>query len=573
MDTLEQLLNNRLSLAYKTVAGEPVHPMLSRSQYADYQSNAALGLAKKLKSSPREIATKVISLAKLDDLCAKVEISGPGFINLTLDNGLLGQMVGQASNDDRLGVPLMEPETVVVDYSSPNAAKEMHVGHLRSTIIGDAIVRILEWMGHRVIRQNHIGDWGTPFGMLIEHLLDIGEAGAAQELSVGDLSSFYTAARKKFDTSEEYQERSRRRVVLLQSGDVESLRLWQLLVTESKRYFTTVYECLDTRLTEDDFYGESAYNDALGSVVEDLKILGLISLSDGAECAFPTGFLGRENLPLPLIVRKSDGGYGYAATDLAALRYRINHYKATRLLYVVGMPQNQHLSMIFKTALEANWLVPPARAEHIGFGSVLGKDGKVLRSRIGGTIKLVDLLDEAVERAATLVTEKSPDLDEITTKHIAQAIGIGAVKYADLSSDRIKDYIFDFDRMLSFEGNTAPYLQYAHARIQSILRRSNTVPPRDGAPLLVSAAHERILAIELLSFPDVVTRVSENMELHRLANYLYDLATTFTSFYEHCPVLKAEDTVRASRLGICVMTANVLSVGLNLLGIKTPERM
>jgi arginyl-tRNA synthetase len=409
--------------------------------------------------------------------------------------------------------------------------------------------------------------------MLIEHLQDIGEAGAAQALSVGDLSSFYTAARKKFDASEAYQERSRRRVVRLQSGEEDSLRLWQFLVTESKQYFSTVYERLDTRLTEADFHGESAYNDTLTSVLEDLKSQGLISQSDGADCLFPSGFVGREGQPLPLIVRKTDGGYGYAATDLAALRYRINNLQATRLLYVVGMPQSQHLSMVFSAAVDANWLQQPTRAEHIGFGSVLGKDGKILRSRIGGAIKLVDLLDEAVERATRLVARKNPDLDESTTKQIAQAIGIGAIKYADLSSDRIKDYTFDFERMLSFDGNTGPYLQYAHARVQSIFRRSHAKAARDGAPLLISAFHERVLAIELLSFPEVISSVSENLEFHRLANYLYGLATAFTAFYEHCPVLKAEEPVRKSRLSLCDMTAHVLAIGLNLLGIKAPKRM
>jgi arginyl-tRNA synthetase len=573
MESLEQLLNRRLADAFSTIAATPVSPMLARSQYADYQSNAALGLANKLKTNPMEIATKVVTTAKLGDLCEKVEVSRPGFINLTVDNKLLGQLIGQASTDDRFGVPHIKPETVVVDYSSPNAAKEMHVGHLRSTIIGDAAVRLLEWLGHRVIRQNHIGDWGTPFGMLIEHLLDIGEAGAARALSVGDLSTFYRAARKKFDASVEYQARSRRRVVLLQNGDDDSLRLWQILVNESKRYFTTVYEQLETRLTEADFYGESAYNHALDSVVEDLNSLGLIRHSDGAECLFPTGFIGREGQPLPLIVRKTDGGYGYAATDLAALRHRISQLKATRLLYVVGMPQSQHLSMIFKTAIDANWLAPPARSEHIGFGSVLGKDGKILRSRIGGTIKLVDLLEEAVERANHLMAEKNPALDEISRKRVAKDIGIGAIKYADLSSDRIKDYTFDFERMLSFDGNTGPYLQYAHARIQSIFRRTHSQAHRDGTLIKITEAHERSLAIELLSFPEVITNVSENLEFHKLANYLYGLATAFTGFYEHCPVLKAEAEVRKSRLSLCNMTANILAAGLSLLGINAPKRM
>lgn len=573
MGSLEQTLRVRLAKAFEIVAGEPVDPAVQRSQHADYQSNAALGLAKRLSANPREIASRVLAEAALDDLCDRTEVSGPGFINLTIAADVLGKMTGEVGADDRLGVPMADAETVVIDYSAPNAAKEMHVGHLRSTVIGDAAVRLLEWLGHRVIRRNHLGDWGTPFGMLIEHLLDIGELEAAHELSVGDLSDFYAAARRKFDASKEFQERSRRRVVLLQSGDEATLRLWTLLVTESKQYFMTVYQRLDARLTDADFYGESAYNDDLASVVEDLSRLGLIQLSEGAECVFPAGFTGRDGQPLPLIVRKSDGGYGYAATDLAAIRQRLVDLKATRLLYVVGLPQRQHLEMIFTTAREAGWLAPPARAEHIGFGSILGSDGKMLRTRAGGTIKLVALLDEAVERASALITEKNPDLDSATRAQVADAVGIGAVKYADLSTDRVKDYVFDFDRMLSFDGNTAPYLQYAHARIQSIFRRGGIRPLRDGQPLIITEAAERALAIELLTFPDVVATVSDTCEFHRLAGYLYGLSTAFTNFYERCPVLKADEPIRSSRLALCDITAQVLAVGLNLLGITAPDRM
>jgi arginyl-tRNA synthetase len=571
--SLEQTLRVRLANAFEIVAGEPVDPAVQRSQHADYQSNAALGLAKRLSANPREMASQVLAEAALDDLCDRTEVSGPGFINLTIAAGVLGKMAGEVGADNRLGVPVADAETVVIDYSAPNAAKEMHVGHLRSTVIGDAAVRLLEWLGHRVIRRNHLGDWGTPFGMLIEHLLDIGELEAAHELSVGDLSDFYAAARRKFDTSEEFQERSRRRVVLLQKGDEATLRLWTLLVTESRQYFMTVYQRLDARLTDADFYGESAYNDDLASVVEDLSRLGLIQLSEGAECVFPAGFTGRDGQPLPLIVRKSDGGYGYAATDLAAIRQRLVDLKATRLLYVVGLPQRQHFEMIFATAREAGWLAPPARAEHIGFGSILGSDGKMLRTRAGGTIKLVALLDEAVERATALIAEKNPDLDSATRAQVANAVGVGAVKYADLSTDRVKDYVFDFDRMLSFDGNTAPYLQYAHARIQSIFRRGGIRPLRDGRPLMITEAAERALAIELLTFPDVVATVADTCEFHRLAGYLYGLSTTFTSFYERCPVLKADEPVRSSRLALCDITAQTLAVGLNLLGIAAPDRM
>jgi arginyl-tRNA synthetase len=576
--SVEGILRDRLAIAFEAVAGEPVDPAVARSAHADFQSNAALGLARRLRANPREIAADVVARADLADLCDLVEISGPGFINLTVAAAALGGLTGEVAADDRLGVPLGaattgDVETVVVDYSGPNTAKEMHVGHLRSTVIGDAAVRLLGWLGHRVIRQNHLGDWGTPFGMLIEHLLDIGETEAARELSVGDLDGFYRAARRAFDASGEFQERSRRRVVLLQGGDDDTLRLWRRLVTESQRYFMAVYDRLDVELTEADFAGESTYNDDLAAVVADLAAAGLLTTSEGAECVFPAGFTGRDGAALPLIVRKSDGGYGYSATDLAALRHRVDDLKATRLLYVVGLPQRQHLAMVFATATAAGWLVAPARAEHVGFGSVLGPDGKVLRSRAGGTVKLVTLLDEAVERAAAIIAEKNPDLDAEARAALAHAVGIGAVKYADLSTDRTKDYVFDFARMLSFDGNTAPYLQYAHARIRSIFRRSGLAPRRDGAPLTIAEPVERALAIELLSFPDVIAQVAGSCEFHRLAGYLYGLATAFTAFYERCPVLKADEPYRSSRLALADLTGRTLATGLNLLGIPAPDRM
>jgi arginyl-tRNA synthetase len=462
---------------------------------------------------------------------------------------------------------------VVVDYSAPNVAKEMHAGHLRSTIIGDAAVRLQEWLGHTVIRQNHVGDWGTPFGMLIEHLLDLGEDEAAHELSIGDLNGFYRAARLKFDGSEEFKERARRRVVSLQNGDPDTLRLWRLLIGESQKYFMTVYDQLGVRLTTADFAGESAYNDELAPVVAELESLGLARESDGALCVFPSGFTGREGEPLPLIVRKSDGGYGYASTDLAAIRYRLRKLGATRLLYVVGSPQHQHLEMVFQAAREAGWLVPPARAEHIGHGSVLGKDGKMLRSRAGEAVRLSDLLDEAVTRATTAVAEKNPSLDEATASAVARAVGIGAVKYADLSTDRSKDYVLDYDRMLSFDGNTGPYLQYAHARIQSIFRRAGIPAPGSADQVQLTEPAERALVLALLEFPSVVGEVEQNLLFHRLATYLFELATAFTTFYERCPVLKAEGQVRESRLQLCALTARVLATGLGLLGIDAPDQL
>jgi arginyl-tRNA synthetase len=410
--------------------------------------------------------------------------------------------------------------------------------------------------------------------MLIEHLLDIGEAEAANELSLGDLNAFYQAARAKFDADEVFQERSRQRVVLLQGGDELTMRLWALLVDQSKAYFLTVYDRLGVLLDEADFAGESTYNDQLADVAEELDRLGLLREDDGARCVFPEGFRNRDGDPLPLIVIKRDGGYGYDTTDLAALRHRTTDLKATRLLYVVGAPQQLHFQMIFEVGREAGWLGPHARAEHISFGSVLGTDGKVLRTRAGASIKLIELLDEAVTRAAAEVVERNPGLDPAEVATVAQAVGIGAVKYADLSTDRTKDYTFDYDRMLAFDGNTGPYLQYAHTRVQSIFRRAEVEPASCVGPIVVTEPAERHLAIELLQLADVLADVERTLELHRLCTYLYGVATAFTGFYEHCPVLRAEDpAVRASRLALCNLTARTLALGLDLIGITLPERM
>ncbi len=574
MASLEQLLHDRLAPVFEAVAGAPADPSLRRSQHADFQADGALALARRLGRNPREIAGEVVQQAQLADLCAGVEVSGPGFINLTLSDEALAPLVGTMAAQDRLGVAqVTDPDTIVIDYSAPNVAKEMHVGHLRSTVIGDAAVRLLDWLGHRVIKANHLGDWGTPFGMLIEHLLDIGETEAVHELSLGDLNSFYQAARAKFDVDDAFKTRARSRVVALQSGDEQTLRLWRLLVDASEKYFMAVYDRLDVCLTEKDFFGESFYNDMLGPVVEELDRLGLLRESDGAKVVFPQGFTNREGEPLPLIVRKRDGGYGYAATDLAAIRHRTQDLGADRLLYVVGLPQRQHLEMVFEAAREAGWLTPPARAQHVGFGSVLGPDGRMLRTRAGGSIKLVELIDEAITRSAALVAEKNPELDEATRAEVARMVGIGAIKFADLSNDRIKDYVFDWGRMLSFDGNTAPYLQYAHARIRSIFRRGQITVTDDLGAVKISETAEHALAIELLAFEEVVTSVAETLEFHRLAGYLYGVATAFTAFYEQCPVLRAEGAVRDSRLVLCEVTARVLARGLNLLGITAPDRM
>lgn len=560
-------------------AAESVDPVLQASRHADFQANAAMAMAKALKKNPREIAAAVIDVVEANELIDQLEIAGPGFINITLAPGALGGILEEQRADALLGYEPPERQTIVIDYSAPNVAKEMHVGHLRSTIIGDACVRLLEWQGHDVLRRNHLGDWGTPFGMLIEHLLDLGETEATEELSQGDLNGFYRAARQKFEASEEFQTRARNRVVSLQSGDAETLRLWKLLIEQSQKYFMQVYGQLEVRLDGSEFVGESAYNDELAPTLEELRNLGLIQTSDGAECLFPPGFSNRDGEPLPLIVRKRDGGYGYAATDLAALRQRTQTLHADRLLYVVGSPQSQHLEMVYEAGRMAGWLKPPATAEHIAFGSVLGSDGKMFKSRTGDTIRLSDLVNEAIERAAATIEEKNPELSAEERAEVAQMVGIGAVKYADLSSERTRDYVFDFDRMLALEGNTAPYMQYAHARVQSIVRRAMEshgidAAEIDQAPMLIADEAEKVLALQLLRFANVIEDVTDSLLFHRLASYLFDLATAYSSFYNSCPVVDAPDAeTRLSRLALCRLTARTLATGLSLLGIRAPERM
>ena len=551
-------------------------PVVRRSDRADYQVNGSMALAKRTGRPPRDLAQDLVDRVELADIAHPPEIAGPGFINVTLQDAFLARALAETAADPRLGVtPAATTETVVIDYSAPNVAKEMHVGHLRSTIIGDALVRVLEFLGHRVIRQNHLGDWGTPFGMLIEHLLSVGEEEAAQELSVGDLGRFYQEARAEFDANPDFADRARRRVVELQAGDPRTLRLWKLLVDESSRYFSSVYERLGVKLTPQDQAGESMYNDMLADTVAELERLGLLVESDGALCVFPPGFTTREGNPLPLIVRKSDGGFGYDTTDLAAIRHRLRDLGATHLIYVVGAPQREHLEMIFETARLAGWLLPPARAEHVAFGSVLGADRKMYRTRAGGSIRLVDLLDEAVERARQIVADRTT-LDPDEAVAVSEAVGIGAVKYADLSNDRVKDYVFDWDRMLDFNGNTGPYLQYAHTRVRSVFSQAEArgIDVGNLAPSAEFHPAERRLALELLSFDGAVHGTEATLQPHRLCTYLFDLATTFTDFYESCPILRADtDEQRRSRLFLADLTGRVLARGLDLLGIAAPERM
>jgi arginyl-tRNA synthetase len=578
MAGLPELLSAALQPAFDRLepGADPVVRPSTRPG-VDFQANGAMPLAKRLGRRPAEVAAEVVESAELGDLAAVVEVASQGFINLTLSDQWLAARIAEHASDPRLGVaPPSDAMTVVVDYSHPNVAKEMHAGHLRTTVIGDAICRLLDFSGHRVIRENHIGDWGTPFGMLIEHLIDLGEEEAATELSVGDLDTFYRQARAAFDASPEFQERSRHRVVRLQSGDPETLRLWRLLVEQSVAYFQEVYDKLGVLLTPEDVVGESFYNDMLPGVVKELDEKGLLVESDGALCVFPEGWTNRDGTPLPLIVQKSDGGFGYAATDLAALQDRFDRLGVDLALYVVGAPQAQHLAMCFAVATAAGWLPSPDRAVHVPFGNMLGVDRKMFKTRSGGTVKLVDLLDEAVARAAEAVAARS-ELDPSERESVARMVGIGALKYADLSTDRIRDYVFDYDRMLSFDGNTAPYLQYARVRCLSIFRRAGLAPDSfltGSVAVSVAEPAERDLALGLLGFAAAVDETLATWSPHKLCSYLFDLAGLYTAFFESCPVLKAStDEVRDSRLVLCAVTAVTLGLGLSVLGIEAPERM
>jgi arginyl-tRNA synthetase len=461
---------------------------------------------------------------------------------------------------------------VVVDYSSPNVAKEMHVGHLRTTVVGDAIVRILEYLGDTVVRANHVGDWGTQFGMLIEHLLDVGENTARAELSAGEINAFYQAARAKFDGDPAFAERSRRRVVALQAGDPATLRLWDLLVADSRQYYNAIYRRLGITLTDADLAPESLYNSMLASVCDELEELGIAVISDGALVAFPQGFTGRDGTPQPMILRKRDGGYGYDTTDLAAIRYRIRDLKAGRLIYVVGAEQSLHFRMLFAVARQAGWLTDEIRAEHAVIGLVSGPGGGRIRTRAGESVKLITLIDEAVERACEVIADRYDD--PALRGQIAEAVGVGALKYADLSVTRHSGYVFDFDRMLALTGNTGPYLQYATARIRSIFRRAGSDPGGAAGPIAIVAGAERALALTLTGFGRAVHQSANGAEPHLLAGFLFDVASAFTTFYEECPVLKAPDAqVRDSRLALCALALRVLVAGLGLLGVPVPDRM
>ena len=540
--------------------------------HGDFASNIAMMLAKPAGMKPRDLAQQLIDALPSDDSVSKVEIAGPGFLNFFQNSAALAQRLDAALADAHLSVSKTAPaQRVVVDLSSPNLAKEMHVGHLRSTIIGDAVARVLEFLGDEVIRQNHVGDWGTQFGMLLAFLEENPDA-AETELS--DLEQFYRAAKKRFDESAEFAEHARALVVKLQAGDPACLHLWTRFNEISLSHCQKVYDRLNVKLTPADVKGESAYNAELADIVASLQAQGLLSESNGAQCVFLDEFKNAEGNPLPVIVQKAGGGYLYATTDLASMRYRSQVLGADRALYFVDQRQALHFQMAFEVARRAGFVNRDMQLEHMGFGTMNGADGRPFKTRDGGTVKLVDLLDEAEQRAYDLVKGKNPDLDETELRLIARAVGIGAVKYADLSKHRTSDYSFNFEQMLSFEGNTAPYLLYAYTRVASVFRKLGTGMDSLPGSIQLQADQEQALGAKLAQFAEVLNGVGEKGVPHLLCSYLYDLAGLFSSFYEHCPILSAEDeTIKQSRLRLAALTGKTLKQGLELLGLETLERM
>ena len=579
-DSVHQRLAAALSAALPQAGS--ADPLLRRSDRADFQANGILALAKKEKANPRELATQVVSGVESGELIKDVEVSGPGFLNITLTDSAITRNLAARYADDtgRLGVPHTEqPGTTVVDYAQPNVAKEMHVGHLRSAVIGDAVVKLLEFTGENVVRRHHIGDWGTQFGMLIQYLeehpheLDHKADEVSGEEAMSNLDRLYKAARKLFDADEEFKTRARRRVVDLQAGDPQTLATWQKFVDESKIYFFSVFEKLDMEIRDADIVGESGYNDMLAETCRLLEESGVAVRSEGALCVFFDDIKGPDGNPVPLIVQKSDGGYGYAATDLSAIRDRVFNLTANRIIYVVDARQSLHFKMVFETARKAGWLGEDVKAHQLAFGTVLGKDGKPFKTREGETVRLVDLLDEAIDRASAVVREKAQDLSEAEIAERGAQVGVGAVKYADLSTSANRDYKFDLDQMVSLNGDTSVYLQYAYARIQSILRKAGEARPAAHPELELHEA-ERALGLHADSFAATVAEAATEYAPHKLAAYLYQLASLYTTFYDKCPVLKAETPEQIeNRLFLCDVTARTLHRGMDLLGIRTPERL
>ncbi|EAX5344146.1 arginine--tRNA ligase [Salmonella enterica] len=575
---IQALLSEKVSQAM-IAAGAPAdcEPQVRQSakvQFGDYQANGMMAVAKKLGMAPRQLAEQVLTHLDLSGIASKVEIAGPGFINIFLEPAFLAEQVQQALTSDRLGVSQPTRQTIVVDYSAPNVAKEMHVGHLRSTIIGDAAVRTLEFLGHHVIRANHVGDWGTQFGMLIAWLEKQQQENAG-DMALADLEGFYRDAKKHYDEDEAFAERARNYVVKLQSGDTYFREMWRKLVDITMTQNQITYDRLNVTLTRDDVMGESLYNPMLPGIVADLKAKGLAVESEGATVVFLDEFKNKEGDPMGVIIQKKDGGYLYTTTDIACAKYRYETLHADRVLYYIDSRQHQHLMQAWTIVRKAGYVPDSVPLEHHMFGMMLGKDGKPFKTRAGGTVKLADLLDEALERARRLVAEKNPDMSADELEKLANAVGIGAMKYADLSKNRTTDYIFDWDNMLAFEGNTAPYMQYAYTRVLSVFRKADIDEQAlASAPVIISEDREAQLAARLLQFEETLTVVAREGTPHVMCAYLYDVAGLFSGFYEHCPILSAEnDAVRNSRLKLAQLTAKTLKLGLDTLGIETVERM
>ena len=575
---IQALLSEKVSQAL-IAAGAPAdcEPQVRQSakvQFGDYQANGVMAVAKKLGMAPRQLAEQVLSHLDLNGIANKVEIAGPGFINIFLDPAFLADNVNRALQSERLGVTKPQAQTIVVDYSAPNVAKEMHVGHLRSTIIGDASVRTLEFLGHKVIRANHVGDWGTQFGMLIAYLEKQQQENAG-EMALADLEGFYREAKKHYDEDEAFAERARSYVVKLQGGDQYFLQMWRKLVDITMSQNQITYDRLNVTLTRDDVMGESLYNPMLPGIVADLKAKGLAVESEGATVVFLDEYKNKEGEPMGVIIQKKDGGYLYTTTDIACAKYRYETLHADRVLYYIDSRQHQHLMQAWTIVRKTGYVPDSVPLEHHMFGMMLGKDGKPFKTRAGGTVKLADLLDEALERARRLVAEKNPDMSADELENLAKVVGIGAVKYADLSKNRTTDYVFDWDNMLAFEGNTAPYMQYAYTRVLSVFRKAGIDEnAMNDAPVVIAEDREAQLAARLLQFEETLSVVAREGTPHVMCAYLYDLAGLFSGFYEHCPILSAEsEETRNSRLKLALLTAKTLKLGLDTLGIETVERM
>lgn len=573
---LKHQLDTLVSAAISDVSGiadcKALINYAREEKFGDYQANGVMGVAKQLKMNPRELGEKVVAALDLAGIADKVELAGPGFINIFVSPAYLATQLNALLDTQDLVEPAPRDATVLVDYSSPNLAKEMHVGHLRGTIIGDALVRIFEYLGYRVIRQNHFGDWGTQFGMLITHMQELqgDDSGLGSELA--DLEVFYRHAKQRFDADPDFARASRENVVKLQAGDPECLALWQAFIDVSVAHCQALYEKLGITLGKDDIRPESFYNDKLPGIIRQLEEHGLLTESDGARCVFLEEFKSKDGSPLPTIVQKSDGGYLYATTDLAAIQYRNETLHADRVLYVVDARQSLHFQQVFRVAEVAGFKAPTCSLEHLSYGTMMGSDGKPFKTRTGGTVKLMDLINEGISRAYDVVTDKNHALSEDERRAISEVVGIAAIKYFELSKNRNSDYVFDWDTMLSFDGNTAPYLLYAYARIRSIFRKEEAADV-DAFSITVKEREEQALALKLLQFSEVIEQVAADCFPNQLCLYLYDLAGIYMRFYEACPVLKADPAIRNSRLGLCHLTARTIQQGLALLGIQTLEKM